>query len=445
MCLISPPSFAESQDTIIAVSVFDNETGLPEHDRLVAGLSDLVVERLTKLDPERIAVIGNAAILRQPRNIRNLKAVSANLSADYVLLGQLQQGESGLRFITHFIRLQGRSAPESQSADDRGRETHRARGRGGRGIRASGARTRPQSSSQLTERLTTYDPEGNLPCPERARFAITRAEVKIHVASAPFVSIVLKASFLSLSALGVSMIAAKAWGQAPPPAVRDPGADALPQQDPALVKDAVGASHGNFARIRELVEKQPAMARASIDWGFGDWETCIDAAAHVGNKPIADFLLTNGARPTIFSAAMMGQLDAVKAFIAARPGIQKTLGPHGITLMSHAKAGGPDAAAVVQYLATLGDADTPTATSRWRRPIVMRSSASTSTVPVRAISSPSTCSRICSTARASASASIARTVRRGAGWDTSATWCFFRPACRPRRSPLRARAARSHS
>jgi hypothetical protein len=125
------------------------------------------------------------------------------------------------------------------------------------------------------------------------------------------------------------------------------------------VKDAVGASHGNFARIRELVEKQPAMARASIDWGFGDWETCIDAASHVGNKPIADFLLTNGARPTIFSAAMMGQIDAVKAFIAARPGIQKTYGPHGITLMAHAKAGGPDAAAVVQYLAALGDADVP--------------------------------------------------------------------------------------
>jgi hypothetical protein len=59
---------------------------------------------------------------------------------------------------------------------------------------------------------------------------------------------------------------------------------------------------------------------------------------------------------------MMGQLDAVKAFVAARPGIQKTYGPHGITLMSHAKAGGPDAAAVVQFLAGLGDADTPLAT-----------------------------------------------------------------------------------
>lgn len=90
---------------VIAVSVFDNETGVAEYDRPVAGLSDLVVERLTKLDPDRLAVIGNAAVLRQPRNIRNLKAVAANLKADYILLGQLQRGETGLRFITHFIRL----------------------------------------------------------------------------------------------------------------------------------------------------------------------------------------------------------------------------------------------------------------------------------------------------------------------------------------------------
>jgi DNA-binding winged helix-turn-helix (wHTH) protein/TolB-like protein len=99
------PRFAPSR-VVIAVSVFDNETGAAEYDRPVAALSDLVVERLTKLDPERIAVVGNAAILRQPRNIRNLKAVAQNVKADYVLLGQLQRGETGLRFITHFIRLQ---------------------------------------------------------------------------------------------------------------------------------------------------------------------------------------------------------------------------------------------------------------------------------------------------------------------------------------------------
>ncbi|MGH9217812.1 MAG: hypothetical protein ACRD1W_00835 [Vicinamibacterales bacterium] len=162
--------------------------------------------------------------------------------------------------------------------------------------------------------------------------------------------------------LGSASLATTAWGQAPPPPPAIAGADAFPAQDPNLVREIVGASHGNFARVRDAVEKQPALARASVDWGFGDWETCIDAAAHVGNKPIADFLLSHGARPTIFSAAMMGQLDVVKAFVAARPGIQKTLGPHGITLMSHARAGGADAAAVVEYLKGLGDADRPTPT-----------------------------------------------------------------------------------
>jgi DNA-binding winged helix-turn-helix (wHTH) protein/TolB-like protein len=100
--LSAPPV---QERVVIAVSVFDNETGQQEFDRPVAGLSDLVVERLTKVDPNRIAVVGNAAVLRQPRNIRNLKTVAQNIQADYVLLGQLQRGETGLRFITHFIRL----------------------------------------------------------------------------------------------------------------------------------------------------------------------------------------------------------------------------------------------------------------------------------------------------------------------------------------------------
>jgi DNA-binding winged helix-turn-helix (wHTH) protein len=99
----SSPSLQDR--VVIAVSVFDNETGNADYDRPVAGLTDLVVERLTKLDPDRLAVIGNAAVLRQPRNLRNLKAVAKNIRADYVLLGQLQRGETGLRFITHVIRL----------------------------------------------------------------------------------------------------------------------------------------------------------------------------------------------------------------------------------------------------------------------------------------------------------------------------------------------------
>jgi DNA-binding winged helix-turn-helix (wHTH) protein/TolB-like protein len=90
---------------VVAVSVFDNETGDPNLDRLVSGLSDAVVVELTGLAPARLAVIGNADVLRRPRNIRNLKAVAAGVRADYVVLGQLQRSGAGMRFITHLIRL----------------------------------------------------------------------------------------------------------------------------------------------------------------------------------------------------------------------------------------------------------------------------------------------------------------------------------------------------
>lgn len=132
---------------------------------------------------------------------------------------------------------------------------------------------------------------------------------------------------------------------------------AFPTHDPDLVRDFVGASHGRTDHVRELLAKQPALANAAWDWGWGDWETALGAASHVGNVEIAELLLASGARATIFSAAMLGQLDVVKAFVAASPGIQRTRGPHGLTLMHHAEAGETRATAVAAYLTTLGDAD----------------------------------------------------------------------------------------
>jgi hypothetical protein len=54
---------------------------------------------------------------------------------------------------------------------------------------------------------------------------------------------------------------------------------------------------------------------------------------------------------------MLGQLDVVKAFVAASPGIQRTKGPHSITLLKHAMAGGPASQPVVEYLKAVGEAD----------------------------------------------------------------------------------------
>jgi hypothetical protein len=141
------------------------------------------------------------------------------------------------------------------------------------------------------------------------------------------------------------------------PAAPSPVHDIFPAEPPELVRETVGVSHFNLARVRELVEARPALARATWDWGFGDFESALGAASHVGNREIAELLIAKGARPDLFSATMLGQLEVVKAWIAASPGIQKILGPHGITLLSHAKAGGERALPVLRYLETLGDAD----------------------------------------------------------------------------------------
>ncbi len=133
--------------------------------------------------------------------------------------------------------------------------------------------------------------------------------------------------------------------------------DFWPTQAPDLAREMVGASHGRVEKVRELLAAHPSLARAAWDWGFGDWETALGAASHVGNREIAELLLAHGAQPTLYSAAMLGQLATVRAFIEASPGVQMTLGPHGLTLLHHARAGGEAARPVVDYLEKTGGAD----------------------------------------------------------------------------------------
>jgi hypothetical protein len=121
---------------------------------------------------------------------------------------------------------------------------------------------------------------------------------------------------------------------------------------PDIVQEMVGVSHRDAKRVAQILDMQPGLVNASIDWGFGDWESALDAASHVGNREVAEVLLRRGARPTIFSAAMLGQVEVVKHFVATQVGIQKTYGPHGITLYSHARSDG-----MREYLKSLGDAD----------------------------------------------------------------------------------------
>ncbi len=112
-----------------------------------------------------------------------------------------------------------------------------------------------------------------------------------------------------------------------------------PAIDDAIVSEVVGVSHFDLDRLRELVDPRPELARATWDWGFGDWETAIGAASHVGRKDIVHYLLKKGARPDVFTFAMLGRYDTVKSVIEHFPEAVHTAGPHGISLLRHAEIG----------------------------------------------------------------------------------------------------------
>jgi hypothetical protein len=117
-----------------------------------------------------------------------------------------------------------------------------------------------------------------------------------------------------------------------------------------LVQEFVGKSHGDLERVKELLAQEPALINASWDWGGGDWETGLGAAAHMDRVDIANYLLEHGARLDLFAAAMLGKLEIVRAALDAYPDAINTLGPHGIPLIAHAQAGGNNALPVYEYL-----------------------------------------------------------------------------------------------
>lgn len=129
--------------------------------------------------------------------------------------------------------------------------------------------------------------------------------------------------------------------------------DRGPRLDLGLVKEFVTVGHGDVEGVKRLLAREPKLINAAWDWGGGDWETALGGAAHMGNREIAQLLLSRGARIDLFAAAMLGQLEFVKAAMTALPDNRNTLGPHGLTLLHHARAGGKEAEAVFQYLESL--------------------------------------------------------------------------------------------
>jgi len=128
-----------------------------------------------------------------------------------------------------------------------------------------------------------------------------------------------------------------------------------PALDAKLVQEFVVKSHADLNRVMEMLAQEPALVNSTWDWGGGDFETGLGAAAHMGERDIAEYLLQKGARLDLFAAAMLGKLEIVKAALRAYPEAIHTPGPHGIPLIAHAKVGGDEALRVLQYLESLAE------------------------------------------------------------------------------------------
>ena len=127
--------------------------------------------------------------------------------------------------------------------------------------------------------------------------------------------------------------------------------DPLPAEK---VKEFVIAGHGNLDKTKQLLSEFPSLLYATWDWGGGDFETALEGAGHVGNKDIANHLISVGARTNLFVLTMLGKTAIVKSYLEAYPGYLMAKGPHGFTLLHHAQKGGDDAQELLAYLQEKG-------------------------------------------------------------------------------------------
>jgi hypothetical protein len=130
--------------------------------------------------------------------------------------------------------------------------------------------------------------------------------------------------------------------EAPPP---------LPAQ---LVKEFVGAGHKDLSKVQAMVAAHPNLVHSKYDWGNGDFEEAIEGAGHVGNKEIAQYLIDAGSRVTLFVLAMLGRTELVKPVLESYPKLVFANGPHGFTLLHHAKLAGKEGEPLYNYLQEKG-------------------------------------------------------------------------------------------
>lgn len=89
----------------LAVVRFDTGTSTPTMRAVADELTDDVTVRLTSASKGHYRVIGNASILRVPREQRDLRSIASSLRCKYAVLGQVDADGDRVLVLAHLIRL----------------------------------------------------------------------------------------------------------------------------------------------------------------------------------------------------------------------------------------------------------------------------------------------------------------------------------------------------
>lgn len=98
----------------------------------------------------------------------------------------------------------------------------------------------------------------------------------------------------------------------------------------------VVAAHHDLAAVKDMLAAQPQLLNENAEWV----ETAIQAAAHVGSREIAEYLLAQGAPLDICTAAVLGRAEDVAALLAESPELAGATGSHNIPVLYYAAIGG---------------------------------------------------------------------------------------------------------
>lgn len=99
------PYKVQSSPTRIAVAAVDNLTGDPNIDQFADALHSALIAELTAHGTGKYAIIGNAAILRRPKQERDLLAIHSSLDVAAVVLTEVQRGSQGIHVFAQLIGL----------------------------------------------------------------------------------------------------------------------------------------------------------------------------------------------------------------------------------------------------------------------------------------------------------------------------------------------------